>query len=382
MRTKTFIFSVLSIILALTFTACPELINNVQEKTNTGSISGKAVFSNGGNNRDITVTLERTNGLQTASVINANKQIAAGGRSIDSGRTLVAQTNAALDGSYSFPFLSPGLYTIYASSKDSKERAVLINLTLSEGQSITAPQLNLTSVGEIKGRITIDSKEDGNFGFLVSVAGTSYMAVTNDKGEFTITDIPQAHGYLLIIMRKNYLAFWDYNQITVTGTPRDVGTKNLLSAVVNAGGAMPDITIGDNGNWFVNEVDTGVKATGPQGDPGQNGTTPRIDTVTGTWWIGDTDTGIKAAGSNGEPGTPGLTPHIDMETGTWWIGDEDTGLPVLCITDPQGFVTVKGFSLSSSETIEIGEKLTLSSDNKSVVEIFNLFNRFYIYDYE
>ena len=36
-------------------------------------------------------------------------------------------------------------------------------------------------------------------------------------------------------------------------------------------GKAPEVKIGENGNWFVDNVDTGIKAQGPQGEPGQPG---------------------------------------------------------------------------------------------------------------
>ena len=76
--------------------------------------------------------------------------------------------------------------------------------------------------------------------------------------------------------------------------------------------------IGENGNWWIGEIDTGVKA---QGNPGENGQTPYIG-ENGNWWIGSQDTGVKAAGENGQNGQ---TPRIG-ENGNWWIGDQDTGV--------------------------------------------------------
>ena len=48
--------------------------------------------------------------------------------------------------------------------------------------------------------------------------------------------------------------------------------------------------IGDNGNWWIGNTDTGIRAQGPEGAAG---VTPRIG-PNGNWWIGDTDTGIRA----------------------------------------------------------------------------------------
>lgn len=101
--------------------------------------------------------------------------------------------------------------------------------------------------------------------------------------------------------------------------------------------------IGENGNWFVNNKDTGVPATGPagqngtdgkdgadgadgvNGQDGANGNSPTIG-ENGNWWLGDTDTGIPATGAAGENGTNGETPFIG-QNGNWWIGEVDTGIP-------------------------------------------------------
>lgn len=80
--------------------------------------------------------------------------------------------------------------------------------------------------------------------------------------------------------------------------------------------------IGDNGNWWIGGVDTGIKAEGSDGadgsdgsdgkdgqdgedgEDGKDGLTPYIGS-NGNWWIGTTDTGIKAAGANGADGKDG-----------------------------------------------------------------------------
>jgi len=115
--------------------------------------------------------------------------------------------------------------------------------------------------------------------------------------------------------------------------------------------------IGSNGNWWIGETDTGVKAAGTDGKDGENGAdgkdgkdglTPYIGS-NGNWWIGETDTGVKAAGSDGKDGengadgkdgingedgkdgadgkdgVDGLTPYIGSN-GNWWIGETDTGI--------------------------------------------------------
>ena len=70
--------------------------------------------------------------------------------------------------------------------------------------------------------------------------------------------------------------------------------------------------IGGNGNWYIGDTDTGVKATG------EDGITPHIG-ENGNWFLGEIDTGVDAKGDDG------ITPHIG-ENGNWFIGDEDTGV--------------------------------------------------------
>ena len=103
-------------------------------------------------------------------------------------------------------------------------------------------------------------------------------------------------------------------------------------------GATPNI--GPNGNWYLQGIDTGVPARGPQGpagqngqpgldgQPGQPGATPHIG-PNGNWYLNDTDTGVPATGPQGPAGT---SPHIGPN-GNWFINNVDTGVPA---TGPQG----------------------------------------------
>lgn len=63
-------------------------------------------------------------------------------------------------------------------------------------------------------------------------------------------------------------------------------------AIANISFAAPEI--GENGNWYVNEADTGVSATGPAGDTGPAGPAPEIGS-NGNWVIDGNDTGVRAS---------------------------------------------------------------------------------------
>lgn len=90
-------------------------------------------------------------------------------------------------------------------------------------------------------------------------------------------------------------------------------------------------TIGENGNWFLGDEDTGKPSrgetgpagpTGSDGSPGADGITPHIGD-NGNWFTGDTDTGVKAQGEKGDTGyVSNAEVYSTEETiiGTWADG--------------------------------------------------------------
>lgn len=83
-----------------------------------------------------------------------------------------------------------------------------------------------------------------------------------------------------------------------------------------------------DGYWYIDGVNTGVKAKGTDGKDGANGLdgkdgeTPYIKD--GYWWIGDVNTNVKAEGTDGENGKSGVyvgsdTPDTDANV---WIDPE------------------------------------------------------------
>lgn len=82
-------------------------------------------------------------------------------------------------------------------------------------------------------------------------------------------------------------------------TNRMVGSGGTGCGVNGKDGITPHI--GDNGNWFIGTVDTGISAQGPAGE---NGVTPHIGT-NGNWYIGSVNTGVSAKGAKGDNGLDG-----------------------------------------------------------------------------
>ena len=90
---------------------------------------------------------------------------------------------------------------------------------------------------------------------------------------------------------------------------------DAIQAFPNDGGHTPTVRVGENGNWVINENDTGLVA---DVNRGLADVEPHVG-ENGNWWIGGVDTGASSQGQ------PGLTPFIG-ENGNWWIGETDTGV--------------------------------------------------------
>lgn len=88
-------------------------------------------------------------------------------------------------------------------------------------------------------------------------------------------------------------------------------------------GKTPVVSIGVNGNWFIDGIDSGVPATGPkgdqgdqgdQGDKGEDGKTPTISiSKDGFWVINNIKTSIPATGPKGDKGDKGDPGECDCD---------------------------------------------------------------------
>ena len=171
------------------------------KSTATGKISGKVTFQNAAESSGIMVTLDKTDGLRTIAVSSS-----VSARSIvNSARTLVGNAVTTSDGSYLFENLEQGTYTVYASSSNSTEKAVCTNVVVRADETSIADTLQLTATGNISGRITIDGNDSGNTGFLVFVAGTSYMAMTDNYGNYTISSVPAGSWYQVVATKNGII---------------------------------------------------------------------------------------------------------------------------------------------------------------------------------
>ena len=192
-------FRIASIFLILaSFIGCPspEFGKNPGEDQKTGAIVGKVVYENENvtDYSGIQVSLISTNGLMAVDYCES-RGIATNARKVED----IIFTDS--EGKYNFTDVPEGVYTICASSNNSTKKAVLTNVTVTAGRTITASDLGLTATGSISGQITIDGKTDGVLGLDVFIAGTSFIAKVGSDGNYEITNIPAKKGYVLCVQK-------------------------------------------------------------------------------------------------------------------------------------------------------------------------------------
>ncbi len=150
-------------------------------------------------------------------------------------------------------------------------------------------------------------------GYWVVNGEVTDVLATGEKGDKGDKGDPGKDGRSILDIQKTSsneyvdvytITYSDGSTSTFIVTNGEDGEQGIQGVPGNDGHS-PEVSIGNNGNWFINGVDSGVKAQGPkgeQGDPGNNGEngndgkTPYIGS-NGNWWIGNKDTGVKAEGS-------------------------------------------------------------------------------------
>nr|DAH55482.1 MAG TPA: BNR repeat-containing family member [Bacteriophage sp.] len=122
-------------------------------------------------------------------------------------------------------------------------------------------------------------------------------------------------------------------------TDADEGKFNCAKGDKGDTGITPQLKIGEDNLWHVSYdngetwVSLGVKATGDTGAAGEDGVTPHIG-ENGNWWIGDTDTGVLAKGLKGDTGEKGA----DGVSPTAAVTQTDDGAE-FTVTDASGTTT-------------------------------------------
>lgn len=174
-----------------------------EEKNTTGTIQGTVIYDNAtvSDYSGIQVSLFSSNGLM-ASNNCISRTIVTKSRSLES----VGITNSK--GEYIFENVPEGLYTIYASSNSSSQKAVATNVVVRASETVTPDVLGLTATNSIVGRITIDGcVDDVLLGLDVFIPGTSFIAKVDKSGDFEISNVPAGTGYELYMQKGEKVIF-------------------------------------------------------------------------------------------------------------------------------------------------------------------------------
>lgn len=168
------------------------------EEPTSGTIEGYAYFLDEIDHSGILILAESTTGIATVAVAEAIE-----GRRIDS-KVISGQSVTDSSGYYELLEMEPGTYTIYASFQHSLERAVTTGVEMVAGKAIAAADMGLSPTGSVSGIARLGNPANGNIGIVVYIAGTSYMAMTDDAGNYTITGVPVGSRYALAASKEGY----------------------------------------------------------------------------------------------------------------------------------------------------------------------------------
>lgn len=139
-----------------------------------------------------------------------------------------------------------------------------------------------------------------------SVDGTLPAGLTLNATDGTLTGTPTEAGTYTFKVVATYTYTTSGWRPSTTITTYESEPVTVTIAGADAGYTENVPYIGENGNWFINGQDLGVKAAG---EDGEDGVTPTIsiDETTKHWIINGQDTGIVAEGQTGAQGPQGET---------------------------------------------------------------------------
>ena len=207
----------------------------------------------------------------------------------------------------------------------------------------------------------------------------------NQKEQYKYALLEQAY-YVLRMGDISVDSGYDKERGIIAGR----STINELSVAPNAmlhleNGGFLNTRIVKRGGYYQGGVATAqqvvVGGMGQKGEPGKDGLTPLIGN-NGNWWIGGLDTGVKAAGQQGIPGVKGEKGDKgdkgDNGSGfgaTWTDGDEFLRIPLANVNIIKNYlivfngVSATGQSTTYIDDIDMREIITLTDSIGKILSI-------------
>lgn len=194
------------------------------------------------------------------------------------------------DGTYTLIDLPEGTYTVSA-QKDNTLGAVETDIIVTT-KEVTQVDIELTATGSIVGNVVLEgmpADPPSYFGTIAYIDGTSYMAVTDANGDFTMSDVPVSTSphYTLVFYHAGFTSTQETGVQVTTGTTTDINnegdvfelftTPYVVSTTPQDGATgvdidssvfvyfsenMSDITVMDINNFIVIETVGGDPLTG------------------------------------------------------------------------------------------------------------------------
>ena len=159
---------------------------------------------------------------------------------------------------------------------------------------------------------------------LVDLDDTAYFKIPGEKGD---TGDP-GHSPVVTATKSGKTTTISVDGAAIATVEDGADGK---PGTAGADGVTPHI--GDNGNWYLGEEDTGKPSRGATGTPGAAGHSPVVTATksgkTTTISVDGAAIATVEDGSDGAPGSrgaDGITPTIGAN-GNWYLGEEDTGKP-------------------------------------------------------
>jgi len=154
-----------------------------------GTITGRITYEGGTDFSGITVKLEKVSGGETGQIIAA-KAVVAAGEGV--GKIAIASSDAMTtatdkDGNYEFTDVEPGEYSLTA--QNTADHLAKVSKISVAAEGLTVVDVVLTATANIVGTVILEGLDD-NSGVLLYLSGTSYMAMTDSEGSYTIFDVP------------------------------------------------------------------------------------------------------------------------------------------------------------------------------------------------
>jgi hypothetical protein len=198
--------------------------------TTPGTIKGVFKDEIAGDSSGITVTLETTTAGKTRTTEEVLARLSEGKLKTENISNIklktVAQTTTDKDGNYTFLNVEPGEYTIVANKGD--QSAVITDVKVKAGEVKQLPPWAIKTKGKIQGRAKFSDKATHS-GILVYIAGTSFLAMTDTAGNFTIFEVPPGN-YILIAQATGYSNGYAFGVDVKPG-----GVANASEIILNPG---------------------------------------------------------------------------------------------------------------------------------------------------